>query len=110
DGREASAENFVTLNNVGDCSFERSDIDRTEQAQGRCDMISRTARFELIDEPEALLGEGKGRGPGGRALGNRNGGRGRFERLPKSSFDKPPTRVSQDLARLNSDMTFDHKL
>ncbi len=50
-------EDLVAINDAVERTFQRMDMHISSQAQGGCDMIGGTPWFELIDEPEALLGK-----------------------------------------------------
>ena len=48
---------LVTPHNFGKCVFQRRPIQRTAQAQRDRHVVVRTVGYQLIQEPEALLGE-----------------------------------------------------
>ncbi len=47
--------------------FQRGDVERAAQRHGEGDVVGRLSGFQLLVEPQPLLGEGKRRRPGIRA-------------------------------------------
>src|ERR1043166_10182076 len=58
---DACAQRFVSGNNRIESLFQGGDIQRTSQPCERSDVIQRAVGFQLIKEPQTLLGERKWR-------------------------------------------------
>ncbi len=56
-GDKDGAQNLVAAHNFGQAVFKCARIERTVQTKGRRNVVSDTARFQLIQKPETLLGK-----------------------------------------------------
>ena len=56
-GWEGGAQDFMALNDLIQAPFQSDHIQCASQVQGGGNVVERTVRFELIEEPQALLGK-----------------------------------------------------
>src|SRR5215510_6431192 len=61
DRRKSRAQHFMTANNFLETAFERRSIEVAEQTHARRDVVSNSAGFQFVDEPQPLLSKRKGR-------------------------------------------------
>ncbi len=60
-GGEGGAQRLVAADHFGEGALQGLHVQRAFEAQGRGHVVLHAAGFELVDEPEALLGEGERR-------------------------------------------------
>ncbi len=61
-GRKRCPQNFVAVDDLIEASLQRRHVERARKPHGNRDVVERASRLQLIEEPQALLGEGKRQG------------------------------------------------
>ncbi len=57
---KGGSQDFVALHKLMQALFQCRNVELTGEAKSSVDVIDRTARPQLVEEPEALLGKGEG--------------------------------------------------
>src|SRR5579859_362476 len=83
-----SSERLMPLHNNIEGPFQRRDVEVPLEGDRRCQVVYRTARLELVEEPQSLLGKGKRRRSTVPATGNLIGGCGNNSLLAQHRLDQ----------------------
>ncbi|OIQ74966.1 hypothetical protein GALL_433750 [mine drainage metagenome] len=72
DQSEAGAQSLMPLDQQGQRAFQQGRVQPPAQTQGHADVIGGRGWVELLDHPQAALGQGRGQGPAARDAGDVN--------------------------------------